>query len=107
MAIGQVYSERFILVSALNGTQLYTVPAGKRAIVTCVDFLPVDATVTFFQLGVGGKVVAGKSRSGTDLSSWQWQGRHVCYGGETIRATSVGGPSNVAVSGYLFADPPP
>jgi hypothetical protein len=98
-----IYSERFLHHQA-QGFWEYTVPSGKRAVITNVD--GVNASLTAGRLGVyiGDLAVFLRSlpASGGDV---HFATRAVAYQRELIRIYIEVGGIHTTVSGFLFDDP--
>ena len=111
MAGWPVYSERFVKLAA-QGSVAYTVPAGHRAVVTCITAANWSGTTRGGQVLAGGATVWRVSMPGTLLSLVE-EMRVVVYAGEQVVAANDGADLYVTVSGYLFQDvtgrsaPPP
>jgi hypothetical protein len=96
-----VYSERFLVSGAPNVWRAYTVPAGKRAVVSCVTGMSIGSetaqlflstpTVTLLRF----LILAG----GNSVSLTM---RLPFYAGETLQCMVNVSNATMTVSGYLF-----
>jgi hypothetical protein len=104
MAVGQVYTERFVASDAHTGTLSWTVPGGKRAILKQLDVFnggSATATVYVAVAGVTFAVASGLAQN----ARWTWEGMHALYAHEAIGLNVIAGAASVVVSGYVFDDP--
>jgi hypothetical protein len=99
-----VYSTRFLEHAGAPLARTYVVPAGKRAVVRCVNYGCYQSTGSVVYVGVNGKYVfvlplpAATTGGAIDC-------RMVAYAGENILLTTQGTDVRVQVSGFLFNDP--
>lgn len=95
------YSERFILAHGPGGTWNYTVPAGRRAIVTDLVILNVASAAANCILSLAGYTVylaAVPGNYGTSHTSM----RQVAYGLEVVAIVTGGSDMRASLSGYLL-----
>lgn len=98
-----VYSERFAYTETLTPFT-YTVPDGKRAIVTSLTVVNLGVSQAGASLRVHGLVVAFVSIQAAGLSQ-AWQLYCVAYERETITVTVGLAGMTVMACGFLFDDP--
>jgi len=89
-----------------GGTQnvVYTVPAGRRAVVRFVAVSAYAAAGQSAFVFVGGAVVLYWPAPAANAAAF-WDVRMVAYAGETVMVSTSGSDVAFHVSGYLFNDP--
>lgn len=98
----RVYSERFLhKIVGAGGSETYTVPAGKRAVVRSVALATYTVAVTQLYVGIDGVAIFNLANPAANTSK-QLDVRVVVYQGQQIYANSVGGDAAWSVSGHLF-----
>lgn len=108
----RVYTERFVACFGAQASVTYTVPVGKRAVVTSVVVTQVSGNVALAQVVIGPAVVYQRMLQ-AEASTTTLTMRCVAYGGEVIAAFTAAAGIYVSVGGYLFDDalaatgPPP
>jgi len=106
--MGTVYSQRFVAVQAATSDEVYTVPAGVRAILRDVWAAENPSTPgdTFAIENTAGGFIYVVIFAGAQAETYFWQGRQVFEPGETIRfhVISIVG-MDVTASGYLLSLP--
>lgn len=103
-----VYSHRIYAEAGLNGSYVYTVPAGYVLVLRDID---AYANVTLASreihvLGSAGQTIwwhAWNSTSNAQETA-QWRGRQVLIAGETLTFTTSD-LIDITASGYLLATP--
>jgi hypothetical protein len=100
---GNVYTERFLRVTAANVWFQYQVPAAHRAVVTCIAAFNSTAGVP----GICACVVAGVAiyhrKPGADSTDVVAL-RIAAYQGEIVQAVCTAAGLGITVGGYLFED---
>lgn len=95
----------FSLSTAVSGLHsLYTVPADRVLIVTCVDYICVNpgALLAGIYDATGGAYFSTASMSAF-LEHVQWTGRQAFVAGSQLDLELVSGQVSVRGTGYLFA----
>ena len=99
------YSTRFLAVQGLSTSASYTVPDGFTAVVRCITVfhgVQPDAIRTEFLAPVP-VTIAVYSDVGVSAGGAQLDLRVVLNPGEVLEALSIGGNTDVTVSGYLLS----
>lgn len=103
-----IYSTRFygaVYTGSGAVTTLYTVPAGKVAVLRDVEATSVGTTVTLYVLVLGGVVLREWSSTSAG-QSFPWTGRQVLNAGEALNAYAPTSQQwSLLVSGYLLDSP--
>ena len=96
------YSARFLHGVGDNREEIYTVPAGRRAVVRFTRYYvwTVPCTVTLYVHGIAVEYF----RAPEAQSTYAADCRYIAYEGETIRVVVTGVAGAYAVSGFLFYD---
>lgn len=102
---GVPYSERFLLHTATGYSPVYTVPVGKRAVLTSFVSTNNGGAAQQAVLRVAGFTIWFASVPGPGcLQSAPF--KLVVYEGETVQIWHQGGAQVSAISGSLLQDPP-
>jgi hypothetical protein len=96
-----VYTTRFYTGNPANGATLYTVPAGKVAIIRDLDVRNGSATAGIFGITVAG-VTTILSPSLAQSGFFHLETRYTVAAGETIVAVVTAGSMHCQITGYLF-----
>ena len=99
----QPYTETFLRVAGL-GTHSWTVPAGKRAIVTNVTAMNFAGAGAASSCQVAGLYVCYLPFQAQNEFKL-WTGKAVAYAGQVIAVGITVAGIHTTVSGYLFGDP--
>jgi len=102
--VNQPYSERFLHGRSTNGQQVYTVPAGHRAVVKCITVQTFTVTGAYGLVRCAGQpllYLVARTVDENRTVTGQW----VAYEGELIEALTGAGDVAWHVAGYLLADP--
>jgi hypothetical protein len=104
VASAPVFSTRFFGLQEVAGSYTYTVPAGYRAVLRCVDLVQQGTSSNAFGLAVIGLGFIWYIDSATYSASvhFQWQGRQVLNPGEQLQA-DLPGLCTIFASGYLLS----
>lgn len=109
--MSSVYSTRFAAarVDGSGGGSLYTVPAGKVAIVRDISFTPIGGDLTtgyylFVRTPAGDCVLWGPPARDAHTTAL-WTGRQVLEAGDQLRYVGTGVQTDYLVSGYLLDAP--
>jgi hypothetical protein len=108
MATRPVYSTQFMCEGGITGTKFFTCPLDAVAIVRDIDAHEEVGGIgnTMLAFSPSGGVFWGAVRHTTQADElWQWRGRQVLVGGETVEFQSVSGIWAVWMSGYLLQAP--
>lgn len=94
------------MAKGLNGTAVYTVPAGFVAVLRDLDayFGGDIAPQNMFLHGPAGQAIWWNGWTVLIAGVAQWRGRQVIQGGESFDVTTDA-PMDVSVSGYLLTLP--
>lgn len=103
MAIPQPYSERFILAHGAGQTWTFTVPTGRRAVLTDLVVLNVGAAASNCLVALAGIPVWLASIPG-NYGTAHATLRQVAYAGELVQVVTGGTDMRAALSGYLLAN---
>lgn len=96
-----VYSTLFYLGAPANGATLYTVPAGKKAVIRDWDVRNVSSTAGLMGLSVG-TTAPLLSPSLALNATFHLTTRWVLSAGDVLKAVVSAGTPHYQVSGYLF-----
>lgn len=97
------YTETFIRAGAL-GTHSWTVPVGKRALVTeftCMNFAAPPAAVWVIVAGIYVAYISFPAQNAFNA----WRGLAVAYAGQTVAVQIGTAGMHSTLSGKLLADP--
>lgn len=104
MAGWPVYSTRFIAASGADITRTYSVPVGKRAVVTSMVFSNSSSVAGYVTVFVA-NVVLYRHDFQAQVGSASVAVRAVLYGGEPLGVYTSTSGVRCVVSGFLFDDP--
>jgi len=99
-----VYTERLLQLEGAGKSVTYTVPDGKRCVVTFVAARTETDPSAQFVLGVHGCYAWGFICQAGKTSAFDTV-RMVAYERETVVGVSIGSDIRAIVTGYVFADP--
>jgi hypothetical protein len=98
-----VYSETFVRNRVSESTVIYTVPAGKRAIITSIAAASYAVAGSSYNVQIEPQVLRAFTFQAPPAGD-NVQLRAVAYAGERISAYCLGSGMFVTVSGYLLSD---
>lgn len=102
MAGNTIYSTRFIAEAVSGGYgAIYTVPAGRVAVVTSINCVSLGSGTSDAQVTVG-SVLLWRADPLVANGFASWVGHQVANPGEQLRTYTGGGPLHWAISGYLL-----
>lgn len=98
-----VYSVRFFLKTNTTSWWYWTVPAGRRAVITDAALVGDGVANSDFYATIGGVYVVFVVVPGSN-PSYFFRTRQVAYAGEILGVKMGRSNCHFALSGYLFAD---
>ena len=101
-----IYSSRLLVVVGLTSPVSFTTPAGRVAVLRCLDLYSggyVDQFATYLE-GSSGQTIYMKQWSDVNGSWAGWRGRQVLYAGESVLLRSDEAV-DATLSGYLLTAP--
>jgi hypothetical protein len=104
--VAPLYSERFLQVAGTTVPKSYTVPAGHRIVLRCIELVQASQIDTQLIVTLGGIYIWNVLLPG-GVGYAHFDTRQVAYAGELLQMQSVGGTGHAVASGYLFEDTSP
>jgi hypothetical protein len=101
-----LYSSQLLALQGLNGTVVYSPPAGYVVVIRDLDlYVGASSTPGFFQLiGSSLQVIDYYQQPDLLAHTHQWRGRQCIEPGQNFRVLASQ-PMDVTVSGYLLSTP--
>jgi hypothetical protein len=100
----KVYTHRFLLITTPATNISYTVPAGRRAVITSINAANTAGTANSAWVAVAGLWIALAALPAT-TGTLSLSCRIAVYAGEAITGKLTASGAALAVTGYLFDDP--
>lgn len=103
-----VYSTQLLCAAPVLPNTFVTCPTGVVMVVRDIDAHETTGSIgatLLLQSPAGGPFWAASRHTSAADELWQWRGRQVLVGGETIELVTVSGTWAAWISGYLLSTP--